>query len=335
MARHFKDDDVSPVLAATPLFLGAVKQTFRFQQTIASAVSLSGFGFWTGEDVCVEFRPANADSGIVFVRTDLDGMPRIPADIRFREEKPRQTSLAHGDARVDMIEHLMAALKALRIDNCEIRVDRPEMPGFDGSSRPFFEALEVAGTITQPAFRKIRLVTQAGRVGNAEQWIEMLPSRGGKNIFQYELVPAPGYPIRHQEYEFCLNPEHFRDEMMNCRTFLAKHEADHLREHGFCQRVTARDVLVLDHDGGDVIPIENEFRCENECVRHKILDMVGDFALSDCDWIGSFRSYRGGHALNAEAVKYLLDNTMLFDENSFAGNAYLMRQKQELLRRAA
>ncbi len=331
MPRHFKEDDTNFVLAATPLFSHSVKQTFRLQQTISSVVRVKGFGFWTGEDVCVEFRPARPDTGVVFIRTDLDGTPQIPADIRFREEKPRQTSLVKGDARVDMIEHLMAAVKSLRIDNCEIRIDRPEMPGFDGSSRPYVMALETAGTLKQPAIRKIRLVTQGGRVGNDEQWIDILPSRSGKNVYQYELVPGVGYSINRQEYDFDLTQENFSTEIMACRTFLARHEADYLRDRGLCQRVTPRDVLVLDEGG----PLENEFRFEDECARHKILDMVGDFALTDCDWIGTFRSYRGGHALNAEAVKYLLETSLLFDESSVAGNDVLMRQKRDLLNRAA
>ncbi len=261
MPRHFKDNDTNSVLTATPLFSRGVKQTFRFQQTIAQAVRITGFGFWTGEDVCVEFRPSQPDSGVVFIRTDLEGMPRIPADIRFREEKPRQTSLVRGNARVDMVEHLMAAVKSLRIDNCEIRVDRPEMPGFDGSSRPFRLALETVGTLAQPAFRKIRLVTQAGRIGNDEQWIDIRPNRSGCNHYQYELIPSIGYPIDHQEYDFRFTPETFRSEIMGCRTFLARREAEYLRERGFCQRVTPRDVLVLDESG----PMENKFLYEVTC----------------------------------------------------------------------
>lgn len=331
MPSHSKDDASNSVLAVTPLFSNSLKQTFRLQQTIAEAVRIEGFGFWTGEDVCVEFRPAAPDSGIVFVRSDLDGKPRVPAEVRFREEKPRQTSLVKGNARIDMIEHLMAAVKALRIDNCEIRVDRPEMPGLDGSSRPFFLALKSAGMLRQPAVRKIRVVTHAGRVGNNEQWIDILPARSGGNNYRYELVPGHGYPIERQQYDFDLEPGAFAEEIMACRTFLAKHEADYLRSMGLCHRVTPRDVLVLDEGG----PVENEFRCDGECARHKILDMVGDFALVDCDWIGTFQSYRGGHALNAEAVKYLLETALLFDESAVAKNEILMQQKRDLLNRAS
>ena len=118
---------------------------------------------------------------------------------------------------------------------------------------------------------------------------------------------------------------------MPCRTFITKREADYLLAQGLCGRVTARDLLVLD-DGG---PIDNSFRFENECARHKILDMIGDFSLTTCDWVGTFKSYRGGHALNAECVRQLLDNSLLLDEAFLPHSSELVRTKRELFDRAA
>lgn len=318
-------------IALTPLFSGTFRQSFRLQNTIADRVRLEGFGFWTGRDVTLEFRPAAPGEGIVFVRVDLEGEPRIRASVAHREEKPRQTSLVNGAARVDMVEHVLAAVKALQIDNCEIRTDQAEMPGFDGSSRPFFRALEQAKIVRQPAVRTVRLVTRAFRVGDENQWIDVMPSRNGGNAFHYTLVPDRGYALPQQEYHFEFSPDAFREQIMASRTFLAKSEADYLLEKGLCQRVTPRDVLVLTDEG----PLENEFRFPDECVRHKILDMVGDFSLGDCDWIGVFQSYRGGHALNAECVKQLLDNTLLLDESFVPRESNLMHIKRELLKKAA
>jgi UDP-3-O-acyl N-acetylglucosamine deacetylase len=296
---------------AVTLFSGSLKEKFRFQNTIAKRVIVRGFGFWTGKDVCLDIRPAEPGTGIIFVRSDLLGTPRIPALVEYREEKPRQTSLANGKARVDMVEHLLAALKALRIDNCEIWTDQPEMPGFDGSSQPFILVLKQAKILTQPMIRKIRIVTHSFRVGNELQRINVMPNRNGLNSYQYTLVPGEGYAINAQDYQFDLTPQSFCDEIMSCRTFLSKREADYLLEKGLCQRVTPKDVLVLAEHG----PLDNTFRFSDECARHKILDMVGDFSLIDCDWIGTFESWRGGHSLNAECVKQLLENTMLLDES--------------------
>ncbi len=325
------DQDYDYSIAPGIFVLNSIRQTFRLQNTIGRAVSIDGFGFWTGEDVSVEFRPAEPDSGLVFVRADLPGMPRIPARVEFREEKPRQTSLVCGQARVDMVEHLLAALRGLKIDNCEIVVDKPEMPGLDGSSKLFVEVLEQAGMATQPAVRKIRLVTRAFSLGNDEQRIRVSPGRNGCNSYRFTLVPTEDYPISRQDFQCDLSRRAFRRDIMACRTFLAKYEADYLQDMGLCARVTPRDVLVLTDEG----PLNNEFRCENECARHKVLDMIGDFALVDCDWVGHFESYRGGHSLNAECVKHLLEHTTLLDESYLSRQSELFHYKKELLERAA
>ncbi|MDR1479877.1 MAG: UDP-3-O-acyl-N-acetylglucosamine deacetylase [Planctomycetaceae bacterium] len=319
------------ILAVPSLFSGKFRQSFRLQNTIAERVKLSGFGFWSGEDVDLEFLPAQPDSGVYFVRTDLVGEPRIPALVRYREEKPRQTSLVNGLARVDMVEHLLSAVRALRIDNCEIRANRPEMPGFDGSACRFFLELNHAGLVAQAAIRKVRLVARSLSVGSNDSRISVTPSRDGKSAYRFTLVPSADYPQCDQDFCFKLSTESFHNEIMDARTFLSKNEADCLLAAGLCQRVSPRDVLVLTPDG----PIDNNYRYDNECARHKVLDMVGDFSLTDCDWVGNFESYRGGHSLNAECVKQLLENTILLDEDFVPNNSDLMHLKQELQNRAA
>ncbi|MGL4594989.1 MAG: UDP-3-O-acyl-N-acetylglucosamine deacetylase [Thermoguttaceae bacterium] len=322
---------MSSTIYAAPLFTGSLKQTFRFQNTIAETTTIRGFGFWTGEDVCVEFRPAPPRSGIVFVRRDIPSEPHIPARVEFREEKPRQTSLVNGDGRVDMVEHLLAAVKGLKIDNCEIWVDRAEMPGLDGSSRTYYLALEQAGIVSQSAIREVRLVTRSFRVGSAEQWIHVMPNRLGINSFRYNLVPDAGYPLEPQQFCFDLSQESFEKNVMASRTFVTEDEALYLLKCGLCQRVTPHDVLVLTNDG----PLDNTFIFPDECARHKVLDMIGDFSLVDCDWVGLFESYRGGHALNAECVKQLLENSMLLDESFLSDWSEVLKNKQEMPNRAA
>jgi UDP-3-O-acyl N-acetylglucosamine deacetylase len=306
---------MSNTIDARSLFASKeVGKSFRNQNTLAQSVSLSGFGFWTGKDVTLQFRPGPPNSGIVFVREDLFGQPRIPALVENREEKPRQTSLVCRTARVDMVEHVLAALAGLRIDNCEIWTDQPEMPGFDGSSQVFVAGLREAGIASQGAKRPIRVVTRAFYVGNDHTYLVATTNRRGTCEFRYSLIPEGKYPLSAQQYQFELSPDNFCNELAKTRTFIAEHEADALLAQGLCKRVTPKDVLVLSKRG----PIENRFLYENECARHKTLDMVGDFALLGCDLVGTFESVRGSHTLNAECVRQLLDKTLLLNTEDIA-----------------
>jgi len=319
---------MSNTIDARSLFAGKeVGKSFRNQNTIAESVSLTGFGFWTGKDVTIQFRPAPPHSGIIFVRSDIFGHPRIPALVCNREEKPRQTSLVVRGARVDMVEHVLAALHGLRIDNCEIWVDQAEMPGFDGSSQVFVTALDGAGIVPQPAKRPVRVVTRAFHVGDKKSYLIVTTNRRGNCEFQYTLIPEANYPIQTQRCQIEVTPETFREELAMTRTFIARHEADALLAQGLCQRVTPQNVLVLTEEG----PLENNFLYENECARHKTLDMVGDFALLGCDLVGTFESFRGGHSLTAECVRQLLEKTMLLDPESVGQSC----QEQDCFREAA
>jgi UDP-3-O-acyl N-acetylglucosamine deacetylase len=320
---------MSTTIDARSLFAGnEIGKSFRNQNTIAQSVSLTGFGFWTGKDVTIQFRPAPPNSGLVFVRSDLFGQPRIPALVRYRETKPRQTSLCRQSVRVDMVEHVLAALSGLRIDNCEIWADQPEMPGFDGSSQAFFAALNGVGVVSQSAKRPVRVVTRAFHVGDDKSYIVVTTNRNGNCEFQYTLIPEDDYPLKLQQCRFDSSTDDFGKELALTRTFVTQHEANDLLAQGLCKRVTPQDVLVLGKSG----PIENSFRYENECARHKTLDMIGDFALLGYDVIGTFESFRGSHSLNAECVRQLLDKTMLLDTDSFS---LLNEQDQKLFREAA
>lgn len=276
--------------------------TARKQRTIGRPVAVAGFGYWSGRDVCLEFRPAEIGVGVVFVRKDLAGAPRIPAGVEHRVETPRRTSLRCGGAGVEMVEHVLAALYGLQIDNCEVWVDQPEMPGLDGSAGPFIEALDSAGVVEQNAWRLHRIVREPIRLGNEESWIEAEPIQGSAPIFRYKLDYGPDSPIGRQVFETRITPEIFRKELASCRTFMLKAEAEWLLAQGIGRRASARDLLVFGDDG----PIENEQRFPNECARHKLMDMIGDLALAQSDLVGRFTAYRSGHRLNAELVRALL-----------------------------
>lgn len=275
----------------------------RKQRTISTTVSVEGFGFWSGNDVKVEFRPADANTGIVFVRRDLPKPARIKAVVANRVETPRRTTLTSSGGSVEMIEHIMAALAGLQIDNCEVWVNEPEMPGCDGSSQPFVAALDSAGIVEQDAIRPKLIVRNITRLGNDDSWVEARPSTTGGMTVKFRLDYGSGNnAIGRQTLQMSVTPDSFRNELAPCRTFMLKEEAEWLVARGLGKRATYQNVLVFDQNG----PIENELRFRDECVRHKTLDLVGDLALAGCDLVGHFIAQKSGHRLNAELVRALL-----------------------------
>ncbi|MCA9119145.1 MAG: UDP-3-O-[3-hydroxymyristoyl] N-acetylglucosamine deacetylase [Planctomycetaceae bacterium] len=274
----------------------------RSQHTIAKPATVTGFGYWSGKDIQVEFRPADAGTGLVFVRQDIASRPRIAALVANRIETPLRTTLVSNGVSVEMVEHVLAACAGLEVDNCEIWVDQPEMPGCDGSSQAFVDALSEAGIVEQDATRQRLVVTEVTRVGDDETWVEIRPRPKGGLKVKYRLDYGSDNAIGRQTIELKVNPESFRRELASARTFLLESEAEWLRSRGLGTRVTTKDLVVF----GDEGPIDNELRFEDECVRHKTLDLIGDFALSGCEIVGQVMAHRSGHRLNAELIRALL-----------------------------
>jgi UDP-3-O-acyl N-acetylglucosamine deacetylase len=275
----------------------------RMQQTIAARAVVAGFGYWSGRDVRIEFRPAAAGAGITFVRSDLGASARIPARVDLRVEVPRRTNLRQGKIEVEMVEHVLAALSGLGIDNCEVWTNHPEMPGCDGSSAAFVDAIVRAGIVSQGIVANRVAVTETIRVTEGESWIEARPSAKNQFSIEYQLHYPAAPVIGRQVARVVVTPERFRSELAPCRTFLLQTEADQLRRQGLGVRVTNRDLLVFDERG----PIDNRLRFPNECARHKALDVLGDLALAGCRFIGEFTAYRSGHRLHAELTRQLVD----------------------------
>lgn len=274
----------------------------RRQQTLARPAVVVGFGYWTGHDVSVEFRPAAVDTGIVFVRRDLSEPRRIPALASHRIEIPRRTVLAAEGVRVEMVEHILAALAGLQIDNCEVWVDGEEMPGCDGSSEAFVAALAAAGTSEQPAWRKQLVISSPTRVGDDHTWVEARPATSPGLTVRYRLNFSHAPAIGRQTIERPVTPDIFRRDLAPARTFILEAEAEQLLKQGLCRRSSWQDLLVFDEAG----PIHNKLRFPDECVRHKALDLVGDLALAGCDLVGHVTAHCSGHRLNAELVRSLL-----------------------------
>lgn len=277
---------------------------FRAQRTIARPAEVDGFAFFCGADVHLRFLPAAEGAGIRFRRTDLTGSPEIPALIDYVVPRPRRTAISHGGATVEMIEHVMAALAGLQIDNCTVELDAPEPPGCDGSSLEFVQRLLDAGIVEQSAPRDTLVVAADTRLtGDPHQpLMSASPLQRHGFAITYHLDYGPRSPIPPQVLTVEITPENFITQLAYARTFLLEAEAAQLKAAGIGQKVTARDILIFSEHG----PIENALRSVNECVRHKLLDCVGDLALIGSDLHGHFRAVRTGHAHNHEILRALI-----------------------------
>ena len=273
----------------------------RTQQTIRRPVSVSGAGYWSGREVTVEFVPAPAGAGVVFVRTDAGGPVRIPASVAHRVEATARTNLAAAGVQVQMVEHAVSALAGLDIDCCLVRVDAEEMPGLDGSSRAFVEAIDDAGRDSLTATVEPLVVGEVCRVGDDDAWVEVSPPQFAGLSVEYELDYGPG-PIGRQTLALRVTPETYRTELASARTFISQDDATRLREAGLATTVGYGDLLVFDADG----PVGNSLRWPDECVRHKVLDLVGDLALVGRPLHAHVRARRSGHRLNGAMAARLV-----------------------------
>jgi UDP-3-O-acyl N-acetylglucosamine deacetylase len=266
----------------------------RPQQTIRRAVTVAGVGYWSGRPCQVEFLPAVAGAGIVFVRRVGDVSVRIPLSVEHRVDATARTNLAVAGAAVQMVEHAASALAGLGIDCCLVKVSEEEFPGLDGSAAPYVEALLEAGVerLGQPL--EPLVVREPCRVEEGDAWIEALPPVYPGLSVEYELDYGPG-PIGRQELSLRVTPDLYRRELAAARTFVRSAEAERLTRSGLATHVTCRDLVVFGDDG----PIENELRWSDECVRHKVLDLVGDLALAGRPIHAHVRACRSGHRLNA------------------------------------
>lgn len=276
----------------------------RQQRTLRRPTELSGPGFITGAKVTVRLHPAPADTGVLFVRPDVAGEPVLPARVDYVTSTQRRTTLGGGASAVTLVEHLLATLAGLRVDNCVIELNGPEPPGLDGSARAFVEAVNEAGFDVQPSRRAIWAVKDTVTVNKAGATVSIHPPEPGRDdqfLATYILDYGAGSPIPKQSHTMPVTPHAFATEVANCRTFVTEREALTLLEHGVGKHLTARDLLVF----GPAGLIDNEQRHANEPARHKVLDLIGDLHLCGVDLVGHVVAYRSGHSLNVALAKEL------------------------------
>lgn len=268
-------------------------------------MSIKGVGYWSGRDNRVDLEPAAVGGGVVFVRMDLPEPVAIPASVQYRIDASSRTNLAWGGVRVEMVEHLLSALAGLGIDNCLVRVHGEEMPGLDGSSRAFVEAIDAAGVQESSVSVDPIVVESMVRIGDATSWIEASPPRFAGLSVDYELDYGAG-PIGRQMLSVRVTPEAYRAELAAARTFLPAEDAQRLRAEGRGLSATTDDLLVFGADG----PIGNALRWPDECVRHKVLDLVGDLSLAGRPIHAHVRACRSGHRLNGALATRLVASSL-------------------------
>jgi UDP-3-O-[3-hydroxymyristoyl] N-acetylglucosamine deacetylase/3-hydroxyacyl-[acyl-carrier-protein] dehydratase len=265
------------------------------QHTLARKVHVSGPGLLLGEPAEVTIEPAPEWHGIVFERTDVVPHVRIPAVATNVARRARRTTLSMGNVSVETVEHCMSALAGLKVDNALIRIDGPELPCGDGSALPFVEPILEAGLVEQAAPRRTFMVVEPLIVEEDGAMLAAFPTQ--LNEFQciFDLdYGAQSHRIRRQTQAFTTRNGDYREEIARARTYSLKEEAQALWDRGMCRHLTPRDVLVIGDDG----PIDNAYRFDNEPVRHKVLDLLGDLYLVGCEVHGRFVACRSGHELN-------------------------------------
>ena len=285
----------------------------RYQRTIARPAEVWGVGYLTGATVRLRFLPAPPSSGVVFIRTDLRPRLHVPAHIDNVTGTQRRTTLGHPPGQVGLVEHVLAALAGLRIDNCQVELNAPEPPGLDGSARAFVAALLDAGICRQATRRPVlgveTSIVLAARGATLAIHPPLPESFGPPDsprlepdlYLSYFLDYGLTSPIARQVHTQALTPATFAQELASCRTFILESEAAELRRQGLGARTTAADLVIFGPRG----PIDNALRFANEPARHKVLDLIGDLSLLGADLCGHVIAYRSGHPLNIELVRCL------------------------------
>jgi UDP-3-O-acyl N-acetylglucosamine deacetylase len=275
------------------------------QQTLARPALIAGRGLFHGVDCKVRLLPAEPNTGIVFRRVDTKQRPEVAAHVDNVTSAMRRTVLAsHTGAVVETVEHLMAAFAGLRLDNCLVEINAVEVPAVDGSSMPFCEAILAAGLVRQSCHRNVFVVEASHGVNDraGEQWIEVIPAYDADSSIDYRLDYGPEAPIPSQSFSVEITPEAFLREIAAARTFVLESEVATLQQMGFGLHLTGRDLVLFDADG---CIVDNALRWSDEPVRHKILDCIGDLALSGQMFAGRVVARRSGHKLNHVMAKTL------------------------------
>jgi UDP-3-O-[3-hydroxymyristoyl] N-acetylglucosamine deacetylase len=278
-----------------------VSSSLHAQRTLRRGVSCAGIGLHSGRKVTLSLRPAAAGAGIRFRRLDLGGL-EVPAEVNHVGAINYATGLMRDAVQVDTVEHLLAALVSLGIDNVTVELNSPEVPIMDGSAAPFVYLIQEAGIRTLETPRCYLKVQRPISLTRGDKRIAIYPS----DHFKVTYSIAFDHPLlRHQSRTIRLTSDSFVDEIAPARTFTFLKEVEMLRQQGLALGGSLENAIVLSDTG----VLNNGLRFDDEFVRHKILDVIGDMALVGRPMIGHLVAHRGGHALHTAFAAQILEDS--------------------------
>jgi len=299
------------------------------QRTIAKEASLKGIGLHTAKKVSLTFKPADIDTGINFIRTDLPNKPVIKASIDYvlsQFRSPRRTSLGRDSIEIHTIEHLMAALSGLCIDNIYIEIDNDEVPGLDGSSLNFLEILSEAGIEEQEKSRRHYLIKEPIFAEEEGSAIVAVPAQEFKISYTLDY----NHPLLKTQFlEINVNDDVFKNELASSRTFCLESEVTELQQQGLGRGANYENTLVVGESG----VIKNKLRYLDEFIRHKILDLLGDLYILGMPLRGHIIALRSGHSLNLKLARKIGQQRQRYSLGGVGVGCY-PREGEELDREA-
>jgi UDP-3-O-[3-hydroxymyristoyl] N-acetylglucosamine deacetylase len=268
------------------------------QRTVAKRVSCTGIGLHSGKPASLTLAPAPADAGITFVRMDLG--VEIPARNEYVADTTLSTNLALGAARVHTVEHLMAALLGMGIDNCRVEVDGPEVPNLDGSAAPFVCLVQEAGIQVQRAGKRYLVIEQPVEIRAGDKLARLDPAQA----FSIDFTADFSHPlITNQAFRVTLTDRVFEREVARARTFCFLRDIERMQAAGLAKGGSLENAIVVDEFS---ILNPEGLRYPDEFARHKVLDAVGDLALFGMQVVGALTAVKSGHALNQALVRKVL-----------------------------
>lgn len=287
------------------------------QRTLKNSIRATGVGLHSGKKVLLTLIPAPVDTGIVFRRTDLPEPVEIKACAKDVGDTTMSTTLIKGDVRVSTTEHLLAALAGMGIDNLYIELSAPEVPIMDGSAGPFIFLLQSAGVIEQSKAKRFMRIVEPVEVRQGDKWARFEPYDGFRVGFAIEFN-HPAFAKEHQIAELDFSTTSFVKEVSRARTFGFMRDLEMLRRNKLALGGSQDNAIVLDdyrvlNEGG--------LRYEDEFVKHKILDAIGDLYMVNRSLIGAYRGYKSGHALNNLLVRELVDTPSAWEEVTYEDEA--------------
>jgi UDP-3-O-[3-hydroxymyristoyl] N-acetylglucosamine deacetylase len=297
------------------------------QRTIKSSVSAIGVGLHKGEKVQITLRPAPANTGIVFKRVDLNPVVTINAVPEAVGETTLCTCLVNEDGvQISTVEHLLSALAGLGIDNLVVEVDSPEIPIMDGSALPFVYLLQSVGITTVNVAKRFLRIKKTIRVEEGDKWAELIPYEGFRVNFSIEFE-HPVIAKTGQNVVMDLSSCSFIKEISRARTFGFMRDIEYLRAHNLALGGSLENAIVLDEYR---MLNKDELRYDNEFVKHKILDAIGDLYMSGVSILGELRAHKSGHALNNILLREVFKQTDAWEWVTYEDESVSPIEYQEL-----